>query len=108
MSGRWTAHLELVHDARGNVRAECRGAPSISFGEYLEDGEATARDIATRLNGPSPAEVAAFLHSVEWSSLEGATEGSYGHNRCPSCEGFEPNHEPDCKLDAMIKQCEGA
>lgn len=56
---------------------------------------ARAHDIAARLNGPSPADVAAFLRSVEWSSLEGATEGSYGHNRCPSCQGFEPDHEPE-------------
>ncbi len=72
------------------------------------NAETAAHDIAARLNGPSPAEVATLLHSVEWSSLDGATEGSYGHNRCPSCEGFEPDHEPDCKLAAMIKQCEGA
>jgi hypothetical protein len=49
-----------------------------------------------------------MLRSVEWGWLEGATEGSYGYNRCPSCEGFEPDHADDCKLDAMIKQCEGA
>jgi hypothetical protein len=52
--------------------------------------------------------VAALLRALEWSSLEGATEGSYGHNRCPSCERFEPKHADDCKLDVMIKQCEGA
>lgn len=74
---------------------------------YMHDRRLSA-DIAARLNGPSPAEVAALLRSVEWSSLEGSTEGSYGYNRCPSCEGFEPKHADDCKFDAMIKQCEEA
>lgn len=62
-----------------------------------------AHDIAARLNGPSPAEVAALLRELEWRNM------LHGERNCPGCstpEGY--GHERDCKLDAMIKQCEGA
>ena len=102
MSEKWTARHGRIQDPHGCTRVvECRGAG-------LVDGDETARDIVARLNGPSPAEVGVMLRSVEWSSLDGAAEGSYGHNRCPSCQGFEPDHELDCKLAAMIKRCDEA
>lgn len=69
-------------------------------------GDAFAKDIAARLNGPSPAEVAALLRSVEWSGGTAAGDGC-----CPSCSAYPPpreQHAEYCKLDAMIKQCEGA
>ena len=77
------------------------------------DGPATLlRDIAARLNGPSPAEVAALLRSVESSGRDICSNAI-----CPSCGadfdiqvgGRAPGeHFADCKLNAMIKQCEGA
>ena len=74
--------------------------------------QALAVDIAARLNGPSPAEVAALLRDI-------------GHGYCGSCDrrvclscsadldtvtSGRPNGGcfADCKLSAMIKQCEGA
>lgn len=100
MSERWTSRHGRIQDPHGCTRVvECRGAA-------LVDGDETARIIAARLNGPSPAEVAALLRSVEWSGGTAAGDGC-----CPSCSAYPPpreQHAEDCKLDAMIKQCEGA
>jgi hypothetical protein len=70
-----------------------------------------AKDIAARLNGPSPAEVAALLRSAEWQGADSC--GSYV---CSACGAYRDErfvrrpgvHADDCKLGAMIKQCEGA
>jgi hypothetical protein len=75
-------------------------------------GDDFAKDIAARLNGPSPAEVAALLREVESSGRDVCSNAI-----CPSCGadfdiqvgGRAPGeHFPECKLSAMIKQCEGA
>ena len=67
----------------------------------MHDGRAA--DIAARLNGPSPAEVAALLRSVEWATAYD------GEEACPRCDATKrEGHDADCKLDAMIRKCEGA
>lgn len=69
------------------------------------DGPATLlRDIAARLNGPSPAEVAALLRESEWAFTHAMT----GEMMCWCCCATKAEGHADCKLDAMIKQCEGA
>lgn len=94
MSGRWKAvDGQLIQ-------------PDGYFNGRMHDGRAA--DIAARLNGPSPAEVAALLRSVEWDG-----RGPIGEPTCPECMADAlpmrlRKHADDCKLDAMIKQCEGA
>ena len=69
---------------------------------HMHDRRLSA-DIAARLNGPSPAEVAALLRALEWRNM------LHGERNCPGCstpEGYA--HESDCALDAMIRKCEGA
>lgn len=95
MSERWTARHGRIQDPHGCTRVvECRGAA-------LVDGDETARIIAARLNGPSPAEVAALLREIQRDPESG---------RCVYCRirAAEGGCLDDCKLDAMIKQCEGA
>ena len=88
MSERWTA-----------VDGELIQPDGYSNG-HMRDGRAA--DIAARLNGPSPAEVAALLRSVEWIP-------SPRPEACAFCQASEDEgHDDDCKLAAMIKQCEGA
>lgn len=71
-------------------------------------GDAFAKDIAARLNGPSPAEVAALLRSLQTSGSDPSAT-SHGYGYCPACGAYRTEPCPDdCKLDAMIKQCEGA
>ena len=94
MSERWTV------DACGYIIAGPGGELALPKG--------IAHDIAARLNGPSPAEVAALLRSVEWSGRDPISAPT-----CPECMAdalpmHSRKHAPDCKLDAMIKQCEGA
>lgn len=73
---------------------------------------AREHDIAARLNGPSPAEVAALLRDIGHGYC-----GSCDRRVCPSCSADldvvtieRPDGKcfADCKLAAMIKQCEGA
>mgnify|MGYP006319141211 CR=1 FL=1 len=73
------------------------------------DGPVTLlRDIAARLNGPSPAEVAALSRSVEWPITHKMDDG-YSFRACAVCNWLESDgHADDCKLSAVIKQCEGA
>ena len=75
-------------------------------------GASGEHDIAARLNGPSPADVAALLRDIGHGYC-----GSCDRRMCPSCSAdldvvtsTRPDGKcfPDCKLDAMIKQCEGA
>lgn len=108
MSDRWASQFGNVFQD-GVVRAECHGGP-----RYYDKGPSTeklAHDIAARLNGPSPAEVAALLRTIEWSGGDNC-----GERVCPDCfatkhpggDHAKAKHEPDCELAAMIKQCEGA
>jgi hypothetical protein len=57
-------------------------------------------DIAARLNGPSPAEVAALLREIQRNPESGC---------CIKC-GFALDDacDDECALAAMIEQCEGA
>ena len=99
---RWTVSTEgdRLYDGDSVIRAEVYGPDELTA------------DIAARLNGPSPAEVAALLRDI-------------GHGYCGSCDrrvclscsadldtvtSGRPNGGcfADCKLSAMIKQCEGA
>ena len=67
MSERWTARHGRIQDPHGCTRVvECRGAG-------LVDGDETAHDIAARLNGPSPEEVAALLRESEWAFTHAMT-----------------------------------
>lgn len=70
----------------------------------VEAPERLAHDIAARLNGPSPAEVAALLRKGEWALTHAMT----GEAMCWCCYATKDEVHADCKLDAMIKQCEGA
>lgn len=82
----------------------------VSVEEVAALGDSAER-IAARLNGPSPAEVAALLRTIEWSGGDNC-----GEDVCPYCfadkhpggDHAKAKHEPDCKLAAMIKQCEGS
>ena len=88
---RWTVSTEgdRLYDGDSVIRAEVYGPDELTA------------DIAARLNGPSPAEVAALLREVQRDPESG---------RCVYCRirAAEGGCLDDCKLDAMIKQCEGA
>lgn len=86
MSERWTA-----------VDGELIQPDGYSNG-HMRDGRAA--DIAARLSGPSPAEVAALLRRIQKTPVGGV---------CVDCGlPLSDACAADCKLDAMIKQCEGA
>lgn len=92
--------------ARGNVVWNGESIVATAYGPdadgHASASDVVAKDIAARLNGPSPAEVAALLRSVEW------VRGHDGEEACPCCHATKAEGHDDCALDAMIKQCEGA
>lgn len=66
--------------------------------ERIAELEAEATRLRSRV-----ARLEGVLREVEWSG----DTGDDRWNSCPYCEGHQPDHAPDCALDAALRDAHG-